>query len=196
MNSKDMQKILLIGDSISVGYAPHVRETLVGKLQVVHNEGNADDSRNILANLDAYLAANKDAGVIHLNCGLHDIKRLDGQNSQQVPLDEYGRNIRQIIKKLIDQGKQVIWALTTPVADTIHNCVKDFRRFESDVLAYNAVAADIASEEGLLVNDLHSAVIAAGIAQCLDEDGVHMTEEGYRACGEAVAKAISQNQTN
>ncbi len=196
MNSKSIQKILLIGDSISIGYAPHVRDTLVGQIKVVHNEGNAADSRNILANLDAYLAANKDAGVIHLNCGLHDIKRLDGVNSQQVPIDEYGRNLREIITKLIAQGKQVIWAHTTPVADTIHNCVKDFRRFESDVLAYNSVAADIASDAGLAVNDLHSAVIAAGVAQCLDEDGVHLTEAGNRACGKAVAKIVSKSQTN
>ncbi len=196
MNNKDMQKILLIGDSISIGYAPHVTDTLMGQLQVTHNEGNAEDSRNILANLDAYLAANKDAGVVHLNCGLHDIKRLDGVKSQLVPLDEYGRNLREIIAKLTADRRQVIWAHTTPVADTIHNCVKDFRRFESDVLAYNSVASDIASEAGLAINDLHAAVIAAGVAQCLDEDGVHMTEAGNRACGEAVAMVISQNQTN
>ena len=102
----------------------------------------------------------------------------------------------KIITRLLGVGKQVIWAQTTPVADTIHNSVKEFHRYESDVLAYNGASADIANQSGLAINDLHAAVIAAGIAECLEEDGVHMTEAGYHACGEAVARAIRQDMSN
>ena len=37
MNDQEPQKILLIGDSISIGYEPHVRQMFDGQLQVAHN---------------------------------------------------------------------------------------------------------------------------------------------------------------
>ena len=38
---RDLGKVLIIGDSISIGYTPYVQEALAGKATVVHNEGNA-----------------------------------------------------------------------------------------------------------------------------------------------------------
>jgi hypothetical protein len=40
------------------------------------------------------------------------------------------------------------------------------------------------------MNGLHGAVVQAGIATCLSEDGVHMTDEGNRVPGQQVARAI------
>ena len=52
-------KVLLVGDSISIGYSPYVASELKGEVRVRHNEGNASDSAHLLSHLDAYLAADQ-----------------------------------------------------------------------------------------------------------------------------------------
>ena len=46
--------VVLIGDSIRMGYAPLVAETLAGRVRVVNPEPNGGDSRKVLANLDEW----------------------------------------------------------------------------------------------------------------------------------------------
>src|ERR671921_400634 len=65
--------VVLIGDSIRMGYTPVVAETLKGVAEVVSAAENGEDSRNVLKNLDAWAIAPKPA-VIHFNAGLHDLK--------------------------------------------------------------------------------------------------------------------------
>ena len=40
----ELPKVLIIGDSISIGYTPYVKELLAGKAIVKHNPGNAEDT--------------------------------------------------------------------------------------------------------------------------------------------------------
>jgi hypothetical protein len=54
-------KLLIIGDSISIGYTPAVAEALADEFVVAHGEGNASDSGQMLANLPDYLEADADA---------------------------------------------------------------------------------------------------------------------------------------
>ena len=46
-------KVLLVGDSISIGYAPGVARELAGEFGVAHHEGNCGDSRNFLCRVHA-----------------------------------------------------------------------------------------------------------------------------------------------
>ena len=45
LGAKDLPKALLIGDSISIGYTPHVVAALKGKVQVIHHRGNAQHTQ-------------------------------------------------------------------------------------------------------------------------------------------------------
>src|SRR5262245_50346095 len=67
-------KVVLIGDSIRIGYAPRVVERLAGKAAVVSLPDNGGDSGNVLAHLDDWVIREQ-PDVVHLNCGLHDLKR-------------------------------------------------------------------------------------------------------------------------
>jgi len=67
-----LPKVLIIGDSISIGYTPPLTEMLRGKAEVVHNPGNATHSAYGLKNLDAWLGDAK-WDVIQFNHGLHDL---------------------------------------------------------------------------------------------------------------------------
>ena len=49
--------VVLIGDSIRMGYAPVVAEKLKGVAEVVSAAENGGDSRNVLKNLDAWAIA-------------------------------------------------------------------------------------------------------------------------------------------
>jgi len=57
-----------------MGYFPHVLAAR-GDLSFVRHDGNGRDSANVLANLDAWLQRFPDAETVHMNCGLHDLKR-------------------------------------------------------------------------------------------------------------------------
>ena len=181
--------VLIIGDSISMGYTPTVRSLLADEFVVGRNEGNARDSRNILANLDGYLDRTGDAAVVHFNCGLHDLRWLKERKAHQVPVGEYRENLGRIVSRLQATGARLIWARTTPVNDQPYPD-GGLYRCQAYVEAYNAVADEVMAAAGLTVDDLHAAVIAAGKDECLKPDGVHMNDAAYQMLGEHVAEAI------
>ncbi|MBI3470258.1 MAG: SGNH/GDSL hydrolase family protein [Candidatus Solibacter usitatus] len=102
-------RVLIIGDSISIGYAPFVREQLAGKAQVERIEGNGADSANILARLDTWLARGP-YDAIAFNCGLHDLKYT---SAHQVPPEQYEANLARIVERLRATGAKLIWVTTT-----------------------------------------------------------------------------------
>jgi lysophospholipase L1-like esterase len=128
---------------------------------------------------------------VHINCGLHDLKRpFDGRDNQ-VPLEEYAGNLEEILIYLgKETSAQVIWGLTTPVNHVWHHQNKPFDRFEEDVVEYNQVAREIAAEQEVPVNDLSAVIVSAGRDELLKEDGVHFKPEGYALLGRAVADCI------
>src|SRR5436190_2584885 len=68
-----LPRVLLIGDSISMGYTIPVRKALKGKANIHRILTNGSSTVTGLANLDEWLGKGK-WDVIHLNWGLHDLK--------------------------------------------------------------------------------------------------------------------------
>ncbi len=185
-----MKTVILIGDSIRMGYEATVRSELAGLAKVWAPEDNGETSVKVLAHLDEW-ALSRNADIIHLNCGLHDIKTDFDQDARQVPLADYVVNIRSILTQLREKtDATVVWASSTPVNEAWHNATKPFARFEADVAAYNAAAAEIAQEFGIAINDLFSVAMSAGRDDLLIEDGVHFTPEGSELLGRHVADRI------
>lgn len=192
-----MKSIFILGDSIAMqpadgcagGYGHRVMRVFADETQVMLIPDNGEDSRNILAKLDTWLAG-RQFDVIHFNCGLHDIKRSYTTHHPQVPIEEYEANLRQIVSGLKQRARMLIWARTTPVVDGQCVLTKAFDRFNADVNAYNAVADRVMREAGIAVNDLHGAVDAVGRERCLSPDGVHMTEFSTQLLADKVTQAI------
>jgi lysophospholipase L1-like esterase len=182
-----MITVVLIGDSIRMGYQETVRSQLAGWADVWGPEENGGTSERVLANLDDW-ALSRPFSVLHINCGLHDLKREFGQDENAVPLEDYEKNVRAIMTRAKEATQApVVWALTTPVNEAWHHETKPFDRFEVDVGAYNAVARDLAGELGVIVNDLFGVVTSAGRDDLLLPDGVHFKPEGYALLGGRVA---------
>ena len=181
--------VVLIGDSIRMGYQDHVISQLADRAEVWVPEENGGDSRNVLAHLDQWVLA-RQPDLVHVNCGLHDLKRAFGAASE-VPLAEYERNVRQILQRLQRElNGAVVWATTTPVDENLHHQNKGFDRLEADVDAYNAAARAVAVALGVPIDDLFAVVEREGKAQLLTQDGVHFTEEGSQLLGRAVAECV------
>jgi len=70
-----LPRVLLIGDSISIGYTVPTRALLKGKANVHRPPTNCSSTGYGLTMLDAWLGAKK-WDVIHFNFGLHDAHRL------------------------------------------------------------------------------------------------------------------------
>jgi hypothetical protein len=122
-----LPRVLLIGDSISLGYTLPVRARLAGIANVHRPAANAGPTTVGVKDLDAWLHVGAAAGepskawdVIHVNFGLHDLKIMkpgpDG-GVRQVPPAEYEANLRALIGRLRATGASLVWASTTPVPD-------------------------------------------------------------------------------
>ncbi|MBN9121357.1 MAG: dienelactone hydrolase family protein [Planctomycetes bacterium] len=195
-------QVLLMGDSIRLGYAPLVAKKLEGVAEVFGFPENGGDTSATLKQLDAWvkngkspLAAPKDATpaplVVHFNCGLHDLKFGKKTEKHQVPLDEYEKNLRAIVAKLRERTPHVYFATTTPIVDDRHAARKaDFDRSDRDVRAYNERAVKVMLELDVPVSDLYRIVRDGGPADLLGKDGTHYTPAGYERLADAVADTV------
>jgi lysophospholipase L1-like esterase len=187
----DLPGVVLVGDSIRLGYAPLVAKRLEGKAHVVSVEANGGDSDNVLKHLEEWVIREKPA-VVHLNCGLHDLKRSKKTNECQVPSERYAANLKELVAR-VRRGTSaaLVFANTTPILDERHAKRKaDFDRFEADVRLYNEAARKVMSEADVPVDDLHGIVVEGGAEQLLGGDGTHYTAAGYERLADAVADCV------
>lgn len=188
----DLPKVLLLGDSIRLGYAPLVAKKLEGVAEVVSPKENGGDTANTLKMLDVWLKDLKPA-VVHVNCGLHDLKFGKKSQTHQVPLDDYEKNLKLIVERLRQETPQVVFANTTPIIDDRHAGRKaDFDRFDKDVKAYNVRAEKAMLGLGVPVNDLYRIVRDGGAEELLGKDGTHYTPAGSDRLADAVVDCVKR----
>ena len=184
-----LPRVVLVGDSIRMGYAPLVAKRLEGKAVVISAQANGEDTANVLKNLDEWVIKEQPA-VVHLNAGLHDLKVTD--QKYQVTLADYEKNLNTILERIRTGTKaKVIFATSTPILDDLHARRKvGFDRFDADVQKYNATALSVMKRAGVPVNDLHKAVEDGGKAKIMAADGTHYTPQGYEMLAAIVADSI------
>ncbi|HWQ52601.1 MAG TPA: SGNH/GDSL hydrolase family protein [Bryobacteraceae bacterium] len=178
-----LPRVLLIGDSISVGYTLPVRELLKGKANVHRIPVNGGPTIRGLEQIEQWLGDGK-WDLIHFNWGLHDL-RTDADGKHQVPLEDYQRNLRQLVDRLNKTGARLIWASTTPVPDAKLNPP----RKNSDVIAYNMAARRIMEEKGIPIDDLYGFALPR-LASIQLPANVHYSKEGSQVLAERVAASI------
>jgi len=177
-----LPRVLLIGDSISIGYTVPTRKLLERKANVHRIPENGGPTTNGRAKIKKWLGDAK-WDVIHFNWGLHDIKMDTGKH--QVPVGEYENNLRELVHAMKATKAKLIWANTTPVPP---GDVKPVRR-DDDVVSYNAVAKKIMDDNNIAVNDLY-AFAAPRLKTIQLPVNVHFTASGSAALAERVAREI------
>ena len=108
-----LPRVLLIGDSISIGYTQPVRQMLAGEANVHRVSDNCGPTIKGLEHLEAWLGSTR-WDVIHFNWGIWDAHIL-GNGQRRVPMEQYGTNLRQLVATLKSTGARLIWASTTPI---------------------------------------------------------------------------------
>ncbi|WP_153555947.1 SGNH/GDSL hydrolase family protein [Roseimaritima sediminicola] len=191
----DLPRVLLIGDSISIGYTVPVRELLAGEANVIRPLTNCGPTTRGLDQLDKWLGE-KSWDVIHFNWGLHDLKYIGGQGDrlvpvdtegsrQQVPPEQYAKNLESLVKRLKQTGAELIWCATTPVPEGARG------RVVGDSKKYNQIAAEIMQRHEIATNDLYTAAIER-LDKIQRPANVHFTPDGSRYLAEQVAGQIRQ----
>lgn len=189
-----LPKVVLVGDSIRLGYAPGVARLLQGKATLVSAPENGGDSANVLKHLEEWIVREQ-PDIVHFNCGLHDLKLLRATGRHQVDLADYESNLRQLVTRLQRETRAtLIFANTTPIIDDRHaRRGADFDRHEADVKRYNAGALQVMQAAGIPVDDLHAMITQAGAERVMAADGTHYTSAGYERLAEAVADCVQRH---
>ena len=193
-----LPRVLLIGDSISIGYTVPVRELLKGKANVHRILANGGPTINGLEKLKTWLG-DSHWDVIHFNWGLHDLKYLgpNGENladpkspdsHQQVPLPEYEKSLAELVKQLQSTGATLIWCNTTPISEGTKG------RVAGDEIKYNEAAARVMQAAKIPTNDLWSHA-QAKLKEVQRPRDVHFSAEGSNYLAKQVADQIQEALT-
>ena len=152
-----MKNILLIGDSIRMGYDKAVQKALEGKANVYFPEENCRFAAYLLRNLHEYknLIPEGDADVIHWNAGLWDCQRLF-EEEPNTPVEIYAYYIERICRRIkkVYPNARVIFATSTCLLGEPDEAY--YKRYNEDVEKYNETAVAIMEQYGIAVNDLHA----------------------------------------
>ena len=199
----ELPKVLILGDSISIGYTPYVQSILKGRAEVsrpLNKKGGAENCQGTtrgLSELDRWLGDTK-WDVIHFNFGLHDLKHVDdsGKNStdpndpQQADAKTYGKNLSKITKRLVETEARLIFATTTPYPDKTTGVL---RRADQPEI-YNAIALKIMNKHKIEINDLY-AFVKPRMKELMRPANVHFTPEGSKILAKEVVSHIEKSLT-
>jgi|688.fasta_scaffold106866_2 acyl-CoA thioesterase-1 len=190
-----LPRVLLIGDSISIGYTLDVRAMLKGKANVHRIPTNGGPTSNGIENVAKWIEGSK-WDVIHFNFGLHDLVFMGPDGARlvdpalpgahhQVSLADYEKNLTTIVHQLKATGAKVIWCNTTPVTPGTPG-----RKSDESVM-FNETAAKVMQAAGVPINDLY-AHAKAKLAEVQLPQNVHFTPEGSKYLAEKVAAEIEK----
>jgi acyl-CoA thioesterase-1 len=189
-----LPRVLLIGDSISMGYTVPVRKLLEGRANVHRIPQNGGSTKVGMEKLQDWLGQSH-WDVIHFNWGLHDLmfdprQQRDPEQYEKNQLALYEKNLRALVARLKKTGAKLIWASTTPVADEIASPRRPSHR-ASVVKIYNDVAAQIMTENQIPIDDLNAYVAPVQDRMRKPHD-IHFGEEGYEFLAKKVAEEIGK----
>ena len=188
----ELPRVLLIGDSISIGYTLPTREFLKNKANLHRIPTNGGPSTKGLANIEAWIGKGK-WDVIHFNWGLHDLKYMgpNGENlypkekggKVQVPLADYEKNLDKLTARLKETGAKLIWRNTTPIPPGSKG------RYVGDSVKYNEAAARVMKKYDVPTHDLYT-ISKKRMKELMKPANVHYTTEGSRVLGKDVARIV------
>ena len=189
-----MKKVLLLGDSIRMGYDDFVKEELK-ECEVIYDKD--DNGRFSSYTIWMFNFLNNQYGpfdVVHFNNGYWDMHNEGPNKEREVPIEDYIHNFKRLITFIKSTGAIPIFATTTPIYDTDKK-EGEFEPidYKNDwVIEYNEAALKLMKEENVIVNDLYSLLYDKEKRHYKCSDSLHLTTEGYKKCALQVAKVIRE----
>ena len=186
-----MKKILLLGDSIRMGYDKYVKEALNGTAEVFYPQDNCRFAEYTLRYAHEWkreLSLSDDVDLVHWNAGLWDVLELF-EDEPLTSLSYYGEAIKRIDKRLrmLFPKAKFVFATSTNVSEKMGR--PNFMRHNATIEKYNAEALCALSDTDTVINDLYS--FTASVPDSYRSDWVHFyTPEGTECIGGKVLSVI------
>ncbi len=190
-------RILIIGDSISIGYTPFVKDYFSEKAIVAHNPGNAQHTGTGLEKIDLWLGDEK-WDIVQFNWGLWDLcyrhpdSKVQGNRDKvngkvTITVEEYAANLDSLVTIL--QAKtdaRLVFITTTYVPKD------EAGRFTDDAVKYNDAAKAVMKKHSVVVNDIYEQSVSIHKKFGKGVDDVHYTEEGYKQLSQLVTEFLEK----
>ena len=211
-----MKNLLLLGDSIRMGYDSFVREKLENRMHVYFAEDNGRFAQYTLRALSDWKVALgwPEIHVVHWNNGLWDVLHLntcsvgrDGEAEGETispenvpnnshfdkdpltPPEMYRYMLGRVLNRIhqLFPGAEVVFATTTPVIEEQSSWAY---RSNAEIESYNRIAREVLVPCGVRVNELGD--FAAAKCQALHRDWVHYNDEGSSLLADEIIRFLEK----
>ncbi len=188
-----MKKIVLLGDSIRMGYDKYVKEALDGVAEVYYPSQNCRFAQYLLRQLHEWKKKGEwptDVDLVHWNAGLWDVAEMFGDPPLSSP-SHYEDMIVRIDRRLrlLFPEAKLVFATSTAVREEGYK--GSFRRHNAVIEQYNEIACKALKDTDTAINDLYAHTCNALPEYCSDMTHYN-TPEGAAYMGSKVLAVIAQ----
>jgi acyl-CoA thioesterase I len=200
----DGDKIVFLGDSITQGgAAPEGYVTLFKlfcgvngyEVEVINAGISGHKSNDMLARLQRDVLDHKPSWV-SISCGVNDVwhnfgrDRQGRQKQRGLPLNEYQKNMTEIIERCQNAGINILLLTATPIYEDTDNPEN------IELEKYNNALRQLAKEKKVVLCDLNKIFMSwyqkkANDENLLTTDGVHMNPRGNRMMTLFILRALN-----
>ncbi|HQH70722.1 MAG TPA: SGNH/GDSL hydrolase family protein [bacterium] len=194
---KDGDLMVFLGDSITeAGGQPEGYVSLFKlfcdingyEVQVINAGISGHKSNDMLARLQKDVLDHKPAWV-SVCCGVNDVWHQFLPNHTGVPLEDYQKNMTELVDRCLQAGAKVLLLTATPIFEKLDSPENQKLR------AYNEFLRRLASERNLVLCDLNKIMEEWYKQKRNDEnllttDGVHMNPRGNRVMASEIIRAL------
>ncbi len=188
----EKKKVLLIGDSIRIGYCETVKDQLKEIADVYYPDDNCRCTQYIIIGLGEWrnLCLAKEVEYIYFNAGHWDIAHWASDEKSLTSIGEYADNLKKIIRLMRNYfpNAKICYTTTTPM-NPVHPFTSNPRSNE-EIRTYNEVGLRVAEEAGIQTDDLYS--FTENWDESCFEDYCHFTPTGFERLGRRVADRIKK----
>ena len=189
--------ILIIGDSISIGYTPFVKDHFQGKAIVKHNAGNAQHTGTGLEKINEWLG-DEEWDIVQFNWGLWDLayrspgataygNRDKANGTVTFSVDEYAKNLDSLVTYIQSKTDAKLIFVTTSYVPK-----EEVGRYTSDPTKYNAAGISVMKKHGVLVNDIYKKSKSIHKKYGIGSDDVHYSKEGYKLLADYISSFLEK----
>ena len=186
-----MKKILLLGDSIRLGYEGYVKEKFSGIAEIYSPKENCAFAQYMLRWLYEWKIKEgypDDIDLVHWNVGAWDVLRILGDDTF-TSVEYYAETLKRLfvrIKTLFPKAKQ-IFATCTSGIDELYE--PPYQRCNADIEKFNQAAIETLLPLGVVINDLYP--ISKNASKECRSDMTHFsTPQGVELLGAQVVKSL------
>ena len=186
-----MKGVFLFGDSIRLGYERYIKSMLDGVANVYSPAQNCGLAQFVQRWVHMWAKTENvpsDIELVHWNAGLWDVLRIfdDGPLSSPEFYAESLERIHGRLKMLFPKAK-IVFALSTAVLEEEYR--GEYKRFNSDIRAYNEIAIKTLAPLGETFDDLYS-ITENAPRECYSDSTHFNTIPGIKLVGGTVLDCI------